>query len=677
MIRNKVFVTIFATLLLLSGLFLLYTSNINKTLFVDVSAENPLFLCEDKSVENIQVQKNSDNNYIFLLPSTFLYQTKTIYLQNTNNEDLNLILYTKQKIDNNKKVEFSIKVNKIIVDKNSYKRNKTVWYERPYIDTISVNKDEIVSLTLKYKTKLMLRNVFVPQFVVSIFLLLVSIILLLCCWYKIIIKCLVSSVKKIILLENKWNGIKYISIGLWVFLVGISCYFILKDANWILGSDNIFLRSIMSGSLIPIGGLYNLGRFYPFMFQEFNLLRIFSLDDPFWYYCISCFEFIVTAVFFTLFLKNLAKKYTHKVQYFWCVFFFLLFILSYSVLNVYMQVIFPERNVLLCLSLFMFFYFRGIDEQRVLYICIAAFFAVMAFYYKEPMFGLFTVFCLCPFIFDYKNVSKYHKIFSSIIFINIILYLILYYFIVYLYIEKGYNEGRVALTHLENFIFILKHNKFFIILLFWACFRFIRITIFHEKKYLIADSLLFSGVAYFFAYIVLKLNSAYYFTPIYILALPSIFIFLLSIKNKFITLLICILFVGSCYSLNHFKGEINNVLTRRVCDMNRMEFLSDKINAGYEIFYLQVENTKPENDFDNVWMAFQRNVLEIFFKYCLGYEYKMKIVDNVFPLSDKQILISSGYVTKEREIDFYKLGNTRSFKIFYNLVTVYEKNNDL
>ena len=45
MFRNKVVITFFSVLLFICGLFLLYTSNINKTLFVDVSAEHPFIIC--------------------------------------------------------------------------------------------------------------------------------------------------------------------------------------------------------------------------------------------------------------------------------------------------------------------------------------------------------------------------------------------------------------------------------------------------------------------------------------------------------------------------------------------------------------------------------------------------------------------------------------------------------
>lgn len=471
-------------------------------------------------------------------------------------------------------------------------------------------------------------------------------------------------------------SIRQISFCLWIFLVGISCYIILEDANWILGDDLQFLSPIMHGYYISSPIFPNLGRFFPLSFQEFNILRFFSLNDPFWYYCISCLEFVVTVLFFTLFLKELSNKYKNNISYFLCVFFFALFILSKSVLFVYMDVIFPERNVLLCLSLFMFFYWRGIYRESLFCVCIAAFFAVMSFYYKEPVFGLFLVFCVCPFVFDYKNVSKYHKIFTLIIFINIILYLFLYYHLVYQYLVKAYSEGRVAATYFENFYIVLKRNRFFIAVFLFACFRFFRIVIFHEKKYLVTDSLLFSSIAYFFAFIILKLNAMYYFVPVYILALPSFFTFVNSLRNKIVILLICSLFAGNCYSFSSFKREINSVHVARVTDMKQIDFLSEKVKAGYEIFYLQVKNNNPENAFDNVLMNYWHYVLGFFLDYHLGYEYKIKVVDELFPLSEKQILISSDLVVKEKEIDFSKLGNVTSFQMNHNALTVYERNND-
>lgn len=183
MFHNKIVITIFALILLISGLFLFYISNINKTLFVDVYAENPLIIQEDKLSKDIHVTKYNDTAYTFLLPAAFLYQEKTIYLKNTSNENIQLAFHSEQKKNGDKEIEFSLNVKDIQVNgQNFHKNKKTVWYERPYIDTISVNKDETVALSVTYKTKLMLRNINIQQFAAGIVLLLCSIVLLVKCY---------------------------------------------------------------------------------------------------------------------------------------------------------------------------------------------------------------------------------------------------------------------------------------------------------------------------------------------------------------------------------------------------------------------------------------------------------------------------------------------------------------
>lgn len=185
MFRNKTFITIFLVFLLCCGLFLLYTSNINKNLFVDIYAENSFIADENRQAKDIHITKYNDNFYTFLLPANFLYQTKTISFQNTNNQNVQLVFYTEQKKDNNKEIEFSINIKSIKVNGQNYHNKKqTVWYERPYIDAISVNKDEVISLTVKYKTKLILRNMYMPQFVLSIVFLLFSLLSLLLLWRR-------------------------------------------------------------------------------------------------------------------------------------------------------------------------------------------------------------------------------------------------------------------------------------------------------------------------------------------------------------------------------------------------------------------------------------------------------------------------------------------------------------
>jgi hypothetical protein len=680
MLQKRVLVTCIAFFLLIAGLFLLYHSNINKTVYLDISAEKPLVINFENSAEGVVITKNSEKKYTVKLPSAFLYQTKTIRIQNTENEKVQLKFYSRQKKDGDKTIKFSVDIKDIVVNGKSYNSKKqTIWFERPCSLDILTEKDETLSLSVRYKTKFMLRNAFLPTLIASIVLLICSISLFYICWYKTIEEKLYAlslfTDKKLLISGYECNLKKIITTALWLFLVGFCSFYILKNANWILGDDTQFYLPVMLKKYINSPIFASIGRFFPLAFQEFNLLFLFSLNDPFWFYCISCLEFFITVLFFTLFLKELSERYIQKSANFWSILFLFCLIVSPSVLYVFMDVIFPERNILCLLSIFMYFYWKGIQSENIIYTLLASLFAVLSCYYKEPVFGIFVVFCLSPFIFDYKNVLKQHKIFAGIISVNIILYCLLYYFLVYQFTVKGYNEARVNLTYIENIIFIFKNNFLLLLIVLFSCFRFLHIVFYKEKKYLISDSLLFSGTAYLFAFILLKLNAQYYFTPVYILALPALFLFILSLKSKTLALLCCICFLEYEYKnfYEHVYPDISKIQHVRLNDMKSVDFLCKKINSGYEIFYFQVKNIKPENTFNNVLMDYWRSVLEKFITGQLGYEYKIKVVDELFSLTDKQIMISLVHADRERTVNFNVLGDVSSYSTYFNMFTIYIK----
>lgn len=248
MFRNKVVATIFAVVLFLGGLFLLYTSNINKILLVDIYAENPLLIQEDKQLNGIEITKYNDSAYTLSLPATFLYQTKAINLQNTDNENIQIAFYSEQKKSGKKEIEFSLNVKNIQVNGQKFHTKKeTVWNERPYIDSISVNKDETVSLTVKYKTKLMLRNMNLSQAAASIVLLLCSLLFVWKCWFwdqtRNAIDCIISFLEK----KGEWDKYliqKYRNIDdvykktFWTVFIILNLVFLYYNIHFIWGNHD-------------------------------------------------------------------------------------------------------------------------------------------------------------------------------------------------------------------------------------------------------------------------------------------------------------------------------------------------------------------------------------------------------------------------------------------------------
>ncbi len=183
MFQKKFLATFAALFLLLAGLFLLYHSNINETVFLDIAADNPIRVSADEQEEGIAVDENNDGSFTVSLPSTFLYRTKTVYFQNTGNEAVQLRLYSRQKKDGDNVVKFSVDIKKITVNGKSYNAKKqTVWFERPYVVSVPAEKEQGLSLTVQYKTKFMLRNMYLPEFITGIAALLFSITALFICW---------------------------------------------------------------------------------------------------------------------------------------------------------------------------------------------------------------------------------------------------------------------------------------------------------------------------------------------------------------------------------------------------------------------------------------------------------------------------------------------------------------
>lgn len=193
MLKNKVSASLVAIILLAAGLFLLYCSNTNKTVFLDIAADEPITVNAGKQEEGIAVAVNSDKNYTVSLPSTLFYQTKTFQLENTNNENIQLKFYSRQKKDNDRPVESSVVIKKVTVNGKPYNyRKQTAWFERPYSVDAVMEKDKINLITVKYKTKFILRNLSVVKVVAGTLFILLSAIVFLYSWGADLIKILKS-----------------------------------------------------------------------------------------------------------------------------------------------------------------------------------------------------------------------------------------------------------------------------------------------------------------------------------------------------------------------------------------------------------------------------------------------------------------------------------------------------
>ena len=304
-------------------------------------------------------------------------------------------------------------------------------------------------------------------------------------------------------------------------------FYNLSNANWTFGDDHIFLRSTVQSK--SIGLMIFINRFWPLGLYHTNLLIPFG-NNPFVYLLLN--NIILVSMILCLFF--IIKKYSNK---FISIFFiFVLFTLP-DIVYVFMSNIFSEPSLLFYISLFAIFYQKGLDTSKNRYYILASIAALISTYYKEPMFGLYLVFALTQLIFNYKNLEKNQKYFLSFLILNACLFASLYIWHIKDFSGTGYASGRSdGLNQFGIFVLYVKESTMFLLALLVSLVRSFYILIKKDKKLIIFDAYLFAGLAYTFAYIILKMQAFYYILPssvCYLIAFSGYINYLMKhIKNK-------------------------------------------------------------------------------------------------------------------------------------------------
>jgi hypothetical protein len=394
--------------------------------------------------------------------------------------------------------------------------------------------------------------------------------------------------------EKTAKIICYSLIGLMLIAV---CETILLEANWILGDDLQFLnytaidkfRSIMED-------IRSDGRFFPLGLFDLNLTLIIpNGHTPFGHYYLVTIEFILSIVGLLYLFKNSDHEdYKLSDNYINAFYIILLILFSVSLVRIFMNIIFPEKILFLTLPLFMLFYQKGLKTQNIKYYIIAIFFAAYSTYCKEPVSGALLIIVLINGI-GYKSLTKKDRIFNCILLINSIIFIILYYIIVYRNSVEFYNSVRaVETSSLVTKTFTTEKILIFIFILgairgFYVFFK-------KDRDHLYYDGLLFAGIGFCFAYMLLRLSQSYYFFPTIVLSLPAIVYWTKNLyrKKKMLALFI-MLPIGliACLNLAPVRQTRILILRDREEAMPYIESINKDYKNGKNLYWLEYDAGSP------------------------------------------------------------------------------------
>ena len=209
--------------------------------------------------------------------------------------------------------------------------------------------------------------------------------------------------------------------------------------------------------------------------------------------------------------------------------------------------------------------------------------------------------------FNFRGINHKQKVFNYALVINVLVFLILYYFIVYRNTVTFYSRNS---NLKEVLIFSFGNLKLLYISFFFAFWRVYRFFVKKDRLNLFFDSMLFSGIVYALANIILKLPLEYYYFPAVMLTLPALIYWaakLLHPKWMLIVILMLTVYYG-----RKFPRVIASVQGQRTETSKNIIELTNNVRSATDIFWF----VSSSNDLAKQGIiGYQRDILEVYLKF--------------------------------------------------------------
>jgi hypothetical protein len=333
-----------------------------------------------------------------------------------------------------------------------------------------------------------------------------------------------------------------LSLALLAFIV---CIFL--DANWTIGDDYQFFTTTVLGKA---PGIYNEkwgGRFWPLGLVDYSIMLFVPYGHTIGaHLAYNSIVMILSTFLLFSFMNKVAKE-----QYILNALFVLLLFSTSNFIEIHMRCIYSERMMFFTLSAFMLCYWLGENRRFVIYYILAFLAAAYTTYLKEPVFGMIAIVSLTNLVFRCKKLDRKGRIFNYVLMTNSAVYL-------RIYICRWFEGKPRALYHgaklfysdfsILNSVSRLIMEEPIVCIMFIVCFfRLYFVLVKKDRKHLFLDGLLFAGVGYACAVIVLMVGNHCLF-PSLVLVMPSLaywaLYFLKKNKLTFRTIVFSLLFIA-------------------------------------------------------------------------------------------------------------------------------------
>ncbi len=394
-----------------------------------------------------------------------------------------------------------------------------------------------------------------------------------------------------------------------ISLALIGCL-IFNDLNWVLGNDDLFLKTTMIGK--SSHAWMEVGRFGPLGLCDYSVLLLLpktigqTIEAHFAYNVIT-----MSVAIFSLF--HFFNKVNEK-NYGLSLFFILVLFSVSSFMQIHMSCIYPERMMFFMQVLFMYFGLKGYQNSSMRFYILSWIFCTYLIFSREPMGGAILVIAFTNLILGWNQLTnkdrsfQFLQIFSAVIYFGIYIHRCFYRSIGAALSECEMDVFSRGVNLINTVKAIFMGEPILGVVFLFAFVRAYFVLVKSDRRTLFIDSLLFGSVIYNIICIVVAWTDSYSVFPSLVFALPSVVFWTdyLWKENKFASILVVLICGCSSYlSYNISKDSIQNIYKLRANDMKVVDFIADSyMNGKYVYFFANGESLtrfRINADHGNVW----------------------------------------------------------------------------
>lgn len=438
--------------------------------------------------------------------------------------------------------------------------------------------------------------------------------------------------------------------ALLLLLTSILCFYTIRNANWLMGDDWMFVTSTAIGKPFPISE--NLrpadGRFCPLAQQHNNLLLLLEPDGVSieTMYIRNAMELCAFSILMFLFLWCVLKRQFRCSGWHPWIALLTAIVLIERVLNKYfLSISYGGGFFPLLVLLFLWTIWHFHISQKQGYGIMSLLSAIYLTYMFEPAFGVFVVFAIVPLVFDWHNLSAKMKWYYGTFLLNGVVFAILYYFLIYRHMVAMYHPNSVDnVTIWSCFKMCMLSQKMFLLAVPLAIVRLYALFVQKDRAHILYDALLFAGVAGIMANCILKLNTGHYYVfPLLLVALPTMYFLVYYFKEVVTFLLVGLLGV---FYLSKIPKDIRSNQTVRLYDFPIVRVLSSEIKNGVSVcVYQPADEYVALQHWDKVFCDYYYMVLENMLRMDIhDANYCFKYISDSSDISPEDVLLVSDYL---------------------------------